>query len=64
MKLFSKLSNFSYRQLGIFTQNIKHWEEKEGQTWPDKSSRLYMQPYRMAEATHIHILSIEVNHHK
>ncbi|XP_071493509.1 glutamate receptor 2-like [Diadema antillarum] len=49
----------STSKLGQFTQNIRHWEMKERQTWPKQGSRLYMKPYRMAEATHIHVLSIE-----
>ncbi|XP_030832321.1 glutamate receptor 2 [Strongylocentrotus purpuratus] len=49
----------STSKLGVFTQNIDHWEKKERSTWMNRGSRLYMKPYRMAEATHIHILSIE-----
>ncbi|XP_071493508.1 glutamate receptor 2-like [Diadema antillarum] len=50
----------SISKLGLFTQNIHHWEEKKGTRWPGKpGKRLYMQPYRMAEESHIHILSIE-----
>ncbi|XP_041464858.1 glutamate receptor 2-like [Lytechinus variegatus] len=49
----------STSKLGVFTQNIDHWERKERSTWMKPGSRLYMKPYRMAEATHIHVLSIE-----
>ena len=49
-------------KLGRFTQSIHHWEEKNGERWPGQpGSRLYMEPYRMAEESHIHVLSIEVS---
>ncbi|XP_041464859.1 glutamate receptor 1-like [Lytechinus variegatus] len=61
IKIFvGKNQYLSINTLGVFTQNVQHWEEKHGQRWPGQpGSRLHMKPYRMAEESHIHILTIE-----
>ncbi|XP_003727830.1 glutamate receptor 1 [Strongylocentrotus purpuratus] len=61
IKIFvGKNQYLSINTLGVFTQNIHHWEQKNNQKWPgEPGSNLYMKPYRMAEESHIHILTIE-----
>ncbi|PIK39600.1 putative glutamate receptor 1 [Apostichopus japonicus] len=59
INIYSGKDKFAQNLAGFFTQDIKSWQEANGETWPGKpGKRTYIQPFRQSDARVIKVLAV------